>query len=104
MEGSTLGGQTIARHVERVLELNAGQGDSYFRGHGENTGRMWKEFCQVQQTRVPDRETGAVVEAAKAMFQVFGSWMRRGPGQNGTIRWPDLHEKQPPIMRTSDIT
>src|ERR1700728_115310 len=42
MEGSTLGGQLIARHVERVLKLTAGQGSAYFRGHKEQTGKLWK--------------------------------------------------------------
>ena len=38
MEGSTLGGQLIARHVELVLGLTAGQGNAHFRGHNERTG------------------------------------------------------------------
>lgn len=36
MEGSTLGGQYIARHVEDVLYLTPGEGDAYFRGYGEH--------------------------------------------------------------------
>jgi heme oxygenase (biliverdin-IX-beta and delta-forming) len=76
MEGSTLGGQLIARHVELVLGLTAGQGNAYFRGHNERTGQLWKEFCDVLRTKVPDSETDAVIAAAKAMFGVFGSWMR----------------------------
>jgi heme oxygenase len=76
MEGSTLGGQLIARHVELVLGLTAGQGNAYFRGHNERTGQLWKEFCHALRTNVPDSETDAVIAAAKAMFGVFGSWMR----------------------------
>jgi heme oxygenase len=76
MEGSTLGGQLIARHVELVLGLTAGQGNAYFCGHKERTGQLWKEFCHGLRTKVPDSETDAVVAAAKAMFRVFGSWMR----------------------------
>jgi heme oxygenase len=76
MEGSTLGGQLIARHVERVLGLTAGQGNAYFRGHNERTGQLWKEFCDGLRTKVPGSETDAVIAAAKAMFRVFGSWMR----------------------------
>jgi heme oxygenase len=75
MEGSTLGGQLIGRHVERVLGLTAGQGNAYFRGHNERTGQLWKEFCDALRTKVPDHETDAVIGAAKAMFEVFGSWM-----------------------------
>ncbi|HTD95988.1 MAG TPA: biliverdin-producing heme oxygenase [Edaphobacter sp.] len=77
MEGSTLGGQLIAAHVARVLGLKDGQGDAYFRGHGRQTGTMWREFCEVLRTRVTDDESEAAIRAAKAMFQVFGSWMQR---------------------------
>jgi heme oxygenase len=76
MEGSSLGGRLIARHVERVLALSAGVGDAYFCGHNQQTGTMWKEFCGVLQARVPDRETDTVIAAAKTMFRVFGSWMQ----------------------------
>jgi heme oxygenase len=76
IEGSTLGGQLIGRHVERVLGLTAGEGNAYFRGHNERTGQLWKEFCDALRTKVPDHETDTVIAAAKAMFEVFGSWMR----------------------------
>jgi heme oxygenase len=76
MEGSTLGGQLIARHVEAKLHLSEGLGDSYFRGHGDRTGQMWKEFCEVLTTRVEDDRTDEAVTAAKAMFTTFGEWMR----------------------------
>jgi heme oxygenase len=78
MEGSTLGGQLIARHVAAELALTHGQGDAYFRGHGPQTGAMWKEFCHILETRVPESETDVVIQSAKAMFQVFGQWMQRG--------------------------
>jgi heme oxygenase (biliverdin-IX-beta and delta-forming) len=76
MEGSTLGGRLIARHVERVLGLSAGVGNAYFCGHNQQTGTLWKEFCDVLQASVPDRETDTVIAAAKTMFRVFGSWMQ----------------------------
>jgi heme oxygenase (biliverdin-IX-beta and delta-forming) len=80
MEGSTLGGQLIARHVELVLGLTAGQGNAYFCGHNERTGQLWKEFCDALRTKVPDGETAAVIAAAKAMFGLFGAWMQTGIG------------------------
>jgi heme oxygenase len=76
MEGSTLGGQLIARHVERVLHLEPGIGDAYFRSHGDKTGTMWKEFCEVLRRRIPDAEARDAVFSAKKMFQAFGTWMR----------------------------
>ena len=76
MEGSTLGGQLIARHVEKTLHLTEGQGDAFFRGHGDRTGPMWQEFCGMLNMQVSDDRTDTVVMAAKAMFSTFGDWMR----------------------------
>lgn len=72
MEGSTLGGQYIARHVEEALAVEPGVGNAYFRGYGDRTGAMWKAF-QAVLAEVPAEHTEAVVCAAKAMFAFFGA-------------------------------
>jgi heme oxygenase len=79
MEGSTLGGQLIARHVEQVLGLMPGRGNAYFRGHQERTGNLWKELCELLRTNVPDSETDAAIVGARAMFRAFGTWMHIVP-------------------------
>lgn len=84
IEGSTLGGQMIARSVERALALDEGQGDAYFRGHLERTGEMWKDFCLQLTTRVPEEQTDRVVEAAKAMFEMCGEWMKEKSAMGGS--------------------
>lgn len=75
MEGSTLGGQQIARHVEHVLGLVPGEGDGYFRGYGDRTGPMWMEFKR-HLSALHDSETDRAVEAARAMFDAFGKSLR----------------------------
>jgi heme oxygenase len=75
MEGSTLGGQIIARHVESALPLAQGHGDVFFRGHGSQTGALWKEFCEMLKNQVPNHETNRVIISAKAMFATFGEWI-----------------------------
>ena len=84
MEGSTLGGQFIARHVEARLHLTEGNGNAYFRGHGQQTGPMWKEFCETLKTTVPDADTHIVISSAKAMFAVFGAWMQQESAVNAS--------------------
>jgi heme oxygenase len=71
MEGSTLGGQYIARQVEEALGFVPGIGDAYFRGHGERTGEMWRAFRAVL-AEVPEEQSEHVIAAANAMFTVFG--------------------------------
>jgi heme oxygenase (biliverdin-IX-beta and delta-forming) len=84
MEGSTLGGQLIARQLRRTLHLSEGKGDAYFVGHGDQTGPMWKEFCEVLKMRVTDDETELVVLSAKAMFATYGSWMLGKSAMDGS--------------------
>ena len=84
MEGSALGGQLIARHVEAALHLSEGRGNSYFLGHGSRTGPMWKEFCEMLKLRIADEQTDAVVVSAKAMFSTFGMWMQRKSAVDGS--------------------
>ena len=74
IEGSTLGGQYIARHVEHALGLSPGNGDAYFRGYDDKTGGMWREFQNTLEV-LNDKEADAVTDAAKKMFSVFGEWM-----------------------------
>ena len=76
IEGSSLGGQIIARHVETALFLTPGQGDSFFRGHGSQTGPLWKEFCEMLKTQVPDDQTDTVIASAKRMFATVRFWMQ----------------------------
>jgi heme oxygenase len=74
IEGSTLGGQYIARHVEQILGFAPGHGDSYFRGYGDQTGSMWRDFKAVL-AEVPDAHTELVVLSAKLMFAFFAAQM-----------------------------
>lgn len=47
LEGATLGGQVIGRHLEHALGLRAGEsGAMFFYGYGTRTGVLWKEFRQ----------------------------------------------------------
>lgn len=78
MEGSRLGGQFIARHVDEVLQLG-GQGTAYFRGFEEKTGSMWKDLLQVLDEHVPDLEAELAISAAQRMFHAFGEWMSNNP-------------------------
>src|SRR5579871_5577719 len=71
MEGSTLGGQVIARHLESSLQLSDGKGYSYFRGHGSDTGRMWKEFLALLAHEEPLLNETKAVASASAMFEAF---------------------------------
>jgi heme oxygenase len=72
IEGATLGGQVINRHLKQNLDLTPENGGLFFNGYGEKTGAMWKEFCEVITSfgmRVNQDET--IIESAKATFDSF---------------------------------
>ncbi|MEK6398449.1 MAG: biliverdin-producing heme oxygenase [Terriglobus sp.] len=74
MEGSTLGGQLLARHVEQQFGFAEGQSDSYFRGYGDSTGDRWREFKAYLEA-LPQDQAEVVIASAKNMFLLFGEAM-----------------------------
>ena len=77
IEGSTLGGQVIARHLAAVLGLRAGQGDRYFRSYGGETAARWQEF-RAELVRHSSPENDAImIRSAQEMFAVLAHWFGR---------------------------
>jgi len=44
IEGSTLGGQVISRHLKQKFDLDETNGAAFFSGYGKDTGKMWNGF------------------------------------------------------------
>lgn len=75
LEGSTLGGQVLAREVSRGA---AGVPTSFLSGAGEATGARWISFGQFAEAlaaRDP-RVTGPAVAAAGETFAALAAWLR----------------------------
>jgi heme oxygenase len=77
MEGATLGGTLISKHVEKTFGLTPGEGDAYFRPYGDRTGAMWDEFRSMCARRAGEVDADAVVAAACATFDRLGAWLGR---------------------------
>ena len=77
MEGSRLGGQLIARHVDAVLGMSGGEASRFFWGFGDDTGLKWREFLRIIELEISEQETGSAILGAKKMFAAFGAWMSR---------------------------
>ncbi len=93
IEGSTLGGQYIAAHAEKVLSLRPGEGDAYFTGYGARTGSMWNGFKDLLR-ELPDADADEVIRSAKWMFAGFEQWMTGpggGSGEPRTDSEQDMH-------------
>ena len=74
-EGSTLGGQVISRRLAERLQIDAESGGSFFSGHGELTGRRWKEFCAWLESAVDATEIERCARAADEIFQNLNDWL-----------------------------
>jgi heme oxygenase len=81
LEGATLGGQHISRHVERTLGLADGRGYSFFRSYGPQTARMWQAFRQALLALAPALDPDIMVQAACETFDRLHNWLADGPGE-----------------------
>ena len=77
VEGSTLGGQLIARMLEVRLSLTNGSGYSFFAGAGPQTGKRWKAFGEVLTAWSSEHasETDLIIAAARKTFEAYRSWV-----------------------------
>lgn len=75
LEGATLGGRVISRHIGCVLGLDATHGARFFHGYGEQTGTMWKAF-RAALAAFADKPTGEdeLVASAIATFVALRTW------------------------------
>jgi heme oxygenase len=73
MEGSTLGGQFVAQHIQTLFGGDVGAYNAYFRGYGDKTSEMWRIFREAM-VKLPSEDEADVIAAAKAMLAIFRLW------------------------------
>lgn len=79
LEGATLGGQIVARHLQASLGLSADCGASYFSGYGVDTGPRWKTFCgMLTAYAAHTADHDDIVAGASATYATLSEWMRAG--------------------------
>jgi len=73
LEGSTLGGQVIARQLAKAgIAAHA-----YFTGRGDQTGPLWKAFCQQLEAAGAAEDSAEIVQSAITVFQALSLWLSR---------------------------
>ncbi len=74
LEGATLGGRIILRHVDAALGLDAAGGAAFFSGYGDATGAMWTRFSRhVDAASAID--TDVAIAAAIETFETLTVWL-----------------------------
>jgi heme oxygenase (biliverdin-IX-beta and delta-forming) len=75
LEGSTLGGTSIDRHLATLPDLSGGVRLRAFSPYGEDTGAMWHAFRRATRAHVAGGgDAGRVVGAARTTFAVLADW------------------------------
>lgn len=77
LEGATLGGQVISRHLDRALGLSPERGGSFFHSYGMAVGPMWRSFLAWAEEHTPTAESRAeAAHAARETFLKLEDWLR----------------------------
>jgi heme oxygenase len=69
LEGSTLGGQIIARHFNQTLSITRECGGRFFHGYGSDTRIMWNSFVAFLNASALVVDADIVVQAASDTFK-----------------------------------
>lgn len=76
LEGATLGGQVISRHLHAKLSVTPQSGGRFFNGYGQRTGVMWGEFRRAISAVVFERDDeDAAVISARTTFATLQHWL-----------------------------
>jgi heme oxygenase (biliverdin-IX-beta and delta-forming) len=80
LEGSTLGGQIINKHLSTVLGNSVVGKTTYLMAYAGQTGSMWKSFlqllCEVGATSVNEDE---IIESAVNTFSLLNNCLSKHP-------------------------
>jgi heme oxygenase len=75
LEGSTLGGTFIARHLATLPTLSPDVRLRAFSPYGADTGAMWHSYRRVTRERIAaGGDTARLVGAARATFTALADW------------------------------
>lgn len=76
IEGSTLGGRVLFKHIHQTLGLTSENGASYFWGYGPQTGILWKSFiAALTGFAVEKDESEKIIESAVQTFANIDNWL-----------------------------
>ena len=76
LEGATLGGQIISRHLASGLGLGTASGAAFFSGYGPRTGSRWKAFCALLEAHAGQHGNHRdILDSARQTFETLGQWL-----------------------------
>lgn len=79
LEGSSLGGQVICKHLSQHFGEAVTDKLHFYQGHGEQTRGHWQQFAELINARFPDAsqpEAAEMVKAAQLTFDSIADWLK----------------------------
>ena len=77
LEGSTLGGQIIAKMLKQQLRVEGNSGLSFFLSYGTETTTMWERFKAELSKPFNALEQSEIIRTAKDTFIKFRTWIEQ---------------------------
>ena len=76
LEGSTLGGKFLYKHINKTLGLDVANGVSYFWGYGLETGPKWNIFITSLADYAVEKNCGdEIISSAVQTFSTIDHWL-----------------------------
>lgn len=76
IEGSTLGGRLICKHLEKVLGASVTGSLNYLKAYSDKTGSMWKKFLDTFcELAVRNHHQAEAIKSSIETFQILEKWM-----------------------------
>lgn len=76
VEGSALGGVTLARGLEGLVGVGVLDGRRFFAGHQSETGRAWRAYlARLSATDWTAKQQATIIATATATFALFECWL-----------------------------
>jgi heme oxygenase len=79
IEGATLGGRVITRHLQNQFGFTPESGGAFFDGYGAETGSHWKAFCSMLSRNADhvgdEGRHEAIVAGANRTFETLTNWL-----------------------------
>jgi heme oxygenase len=80
LEGATLGGQIISRHLFKTLALTPDNGCAFFSSYGKRVGDMWLSFKNTLDSYPLEQgQEFQVVDGAIETFTLLDCWLASAP-------------------------
>jgi heme oxygenase (biliverdin-IX-beta and delta-forming) len=82
IEGATLGGQIVTRHLQASLGVTPQSGGAFFSGYAEHTGSRWKAFgVHLSAFAGASGADDEIVAGANETFETLDRWLYPAPPQ-----------------------